>query len=57
MSKRGKKYIKSKELKSAEVREYAVDQAVGLVKKAAYAKFDESVDVSIRLGVNPKYSD
>ena len=57
MSKRGKKYIKSRELKSAEVREYAVDQAVGLVKKAAYAKFDESVDVSIRLGVNPKYSD
>jgi large subunit ribosomal protein L1 len=57
VSKRGKKYIKSRELKSAEVREYAVDQAVGLVKKAAYAKFDESVDVSIRLGVNPKYSD
>jgi large subunit ribosomal protein L1 len=57
VSKRGKKYIKSRELKSAEVRDYAVDQAVGLVKKAAYAKFDESVDVSIRLGVNPKYSD
>jgi large subunit ribosomal protein L1 len=57
VSKRGKKYIKSRELKGAEVREFPLAEAVGLVKKAHYAKFDESVDVSIRLGVNPKYSD
>ena len=57
MSKRGKNYVKARELKGQEVREYSVEEAVGLLKKAHYAKFDESVDVSIRLGVNPKYSD
>jgi large subunit ribosomal protein L1 len=57
VSNRGKNYVKSRELKGQEVREYSVEEAVGLVKKAHYAKFDESVDVSIRLGVNPKYSD
>jgi large subunit ribosomal protein L1 len=36
---------------------YAVDEAVGLVKGASYAKFDESVDLAIRLGVNPKHAD
>ena len=34
-----------------------VDEAVALVKKMAYAKFDESVDVAVRLGVNPKHAD
>jgi large subunit ribosomal protein L1 len=57
VSKRGKNYVKARELKGQEVREYSVEEAVGLLKKAHYAKFDESVDVSIRLGVNPKYSD
>jgi large subunit ribosomal protein L1 len=36
---------------------YTVDQAIELVKGAAYAKFDESVDIAIRLGVNPKHAD
>ena len=36
---------------------YSVDEAVGLVKASAYAKFDESVDVAVRLGVNPKHAD
>ncbi len=57
MSKRGKNYVKAREVKGAEVKEYTVEEAVGLIKKAHYAKFDESVDLSIRLGVNPKYSD
>ncbi len=57
MSKRGKNYVKAREVKGEEVREYTVAEAVGLIKKAHYAKFDESVDISIRLGVNPKYSD
>jgi large subunit ribosomal protein L1 len=34
-----------------------VDEAVDLVKKTATAKFDESVDVAVRLGVNPKQAD
>jgi large subunit ribosomal protein L1 len=57
VSKRGKNYVKAREIKGEEVREYSVAEAVGLIKQAHYAKFDESVDVSIRLGVNPKYSD
>jgi large subunit ribosomal protein L1 len=36
---------------------FAVDEAVGLVKKTAFAKFDESVDIAVRLGVNPKHAD
>ena len=57
MSKRGKNYVKIREIKGPETKEYSVEEAVALVKKAHYAKFDESVDVSIRLGINPKYSD
>jgi large subunit ribosomal protein L1 len=36
---------------------HGVEEAVALVKKAAYAKFDESVDLAVRLGVNPKHAD
>jgi large subunit ribosomal protein L1 len=36
---------------------YPVEEAVDLIRKVAYAKFDESVDLAVRLGVNPKYAD
>ncbi len=36
---------------------YSVEEAVALVQAAAFAKFDESVDVAVRLGVNPKHAD
>jgi large subunit ribosomal protein L1 len=36
---------------------YTVEQAVDIVKQTALAKFDESVDVAVRLGVNPKHAD
>jgi len=57
VNKRGKQYLKSKALKGEKTRSYTVEESVDLVKKAHFAKFDESVDVSIRLGVNPKHSD
>jgi len=38
-------------------RKYTVEEASALVKKAQYAKFDETVDVAVRLGVNPKHAD
>ena len=38
-------------------RKYTVEEACALVKKAQYAKFDETVDVAVRLGVNPKHAD
>ena len=47
MSKRGKNYVKARGIKGAEVKEYSIEEAVGLIKKAHYAKFDESVDLSI----------
>jgi len=36
---------------------YTLEEAIALVKKAAYAKFDETVEIAVRLGVNPKYAD
>jgi large subunit ribosomal protein L1 len=44
-------------LEKVEPRAYALREAVDVVKKAAYAKFDESVDLALRLGVDPKRSD
>jgi len=55
MSKRSKSYLKAKE--KIEEREYLVPEAVSLLKEIKTAKFDESVDLSIRLGVDPKYPD
>jgi large subunit ribosomal protein L1 len=42
---------------NVEPRLYQLQEAVDLVKKAAFAKFDESVDLAIRLGIDPKRSD
>lgn len=36
---------------------YALKTAVDVVKSAAYAKFDETVDVAVRLGVDPRHAD
>lgn len=36
---------------------YSLEQACSLVKECAYAKFDETVDLAVRLGVNPKHAD
>ena len=55
MSKRGKKYAKAKELVTKQ--DYTLEEAVSLLKQASYAKFDESVDIAMRLGINPKHSD
>jgi large subunit ribosomal protein L1 len=38
-------------------REYQIPEAVGLVKGASFAKFDETVDVAVRLGVDPRHAD
>ena len=37
--------------------EYPLDEAVKLVKELAFAKFDESVEMSINLGVDPRHAD
>ncbi len=56
MSGRGKKYTQAKE-KVDRTKRYDLDGGINLLKETARAKFDESVDMAIRLGVNPKHSD
>jgi len=55
VTKRGKQYEKAKEQREKE--EYSLDETVGLIKKLSFAKFDETVDISLRLGVDPKHSE
>src|SRR5438270_1664028 len=43
--------------KQIEAREYALEDAVTLVQKIKFAKFDETVEVHLRLGVDPKHAD
>jgi large subunit ribosomal protein L1 len=38
-------------------RQHTLAEAVGVVKSVANAKFDESIDMAVRLGVNPKHAD
>ena len=52
----GKQFKASKE-KVDRTKLYPVDEALALVKEMAYAKFDESVDVSVKLGVDPRKAD
>lgn len=44
-------------VKQIEAREFALDEAVELLKKTATAKFDEMVEIAIRLGVDPRHAD
>ena len=52
----GKKYQTAAALVDRAQR-YAAPQAIALVKSGAYAKFNESVDVALNLGVDPRHAD
>ncbi|MGC8971252.1 MAG: 50S ribosomal protein L1 [bacterium] len=56
MPKRGKKYLEALKLIDRRKR-YDLDEAIALLKKVSYANFDESVEVSIRLGVDPRHAE
>ena len=56
MPKHGKKFRKVTEAIDS-LKTYDVAEAMDLVLKSSFAKFDETVDVAVNLGVNPKYSD
>jgi large subunit ribosomal protein L1 len=56
MPKRGKKYDQVVKLIDAD-KLYAPDEAAGLVKKVAYANFDETVEVHFKLGIDPRHAD
>src|SRR6202047_4279956 len=53
--KTGKKY--SAAFNQVERKPYALEEAVPLVKKIKFAKFDETVELHLRLGVDPKHAD
>lgn len=55
MSKRGKNYREA--ATKVEAREHTVEEAVAAIRNAAWAKFDESVELAMLLGVDPKHAD
>jgi len=52
----GKRFRKAAEGRTV-LQPYQPKAALEMIKKAAFAKFDETVDVAIRLGVDPKHAD
>lgn len=56
MAKQGKKFRQAA-AKVDSTKRYALDEAIALVRELKFSKFDESVDVSINLGVDPRHAD
>jgi large subunit ribosomal protein L1 len=56
MATRGKKF-RTAVAKVDRNRQYPISEAVALVKGASFAKFDETVDVAVNLGVDPRHAD
>jgi large subunit ribosomal protein L1 len=55
MKKEGKNIVKAR--KAVEARPYTLQDAVPLLQKIKYSTFDETVEVTLRLGVDPKHAD
>ena len=55
MAKHGKKYRAAAE--KIEQRSYQLDEALNLLKQLSFAKFNETVELSMLLGVDPKHAD
>ncbi len=56
MAKRGKKHTQALEKVDASL-QYSPEEALELAVSSSYAKFDETVDVAVRLGVDPRHAD
>jgi large subunit ribosomal protein L1 len=56
MATRGKKF-RAALAKVDRTRQYPIPEAVGLLKDSSFAKFDETVDVAVNLGVDPRHAD
>jgi len=56
MREHGKKYRAAAERRDLKV-QYQPKQAIEILKQAAFAKFDETVEVAVRLGVDPRHAD
>lgn len=57
MAKKGKRYRKVRELVEALEGPVGLKDGIRIVKETATAKFDESVDIDVRLGVDPRHAD
>src|ERR1700750_2468752 len=55
MAKHGKKYTAA--AAQVQPRPYTIEEAIPLIQKVKYAKFDETVEMAMRLGVDPKHAD
>ena len=55
MKKHGKKYTAARQ--QVPVRPHSLEEAVPLLQKVKFTKFDETVELAVRLGVDPKHSD
>ena len=55
MAKHGKNFTAA--AGKVEPRAYSLDDAVGLAKETAFAKFDETMEMALRLGVDPRHAD
>ena len=56
MAKRGKRYVEARKL-IEKGKAYPIEEAIELVKKTSTVKFDASIDVAFKLGVDPKHAD
>ncbi|MBP1752211.1 MAG: rplA [Geobacteraceae bacterium] len=56
MSKNTKKHTEAR-AKVDRTKSYQLSDALGVIKETAHAKFDETVDVAVRLGVDPRHAD
>lgn len=56
MAKRGKKYLNSRS-KVDPLKKYTFEEAVKLAIECAYARFDETLDIAVKLGVDPRHAD
>jgi large subunit ribosomal protein L1 len=56
MARRGKRWLSIRQ-KVDSLRRYSLEEAVGLINELSNAKFDETVEIAVRLGVDPKHAD
>jgi large subunit ribosomal protein L1 len=56
MKKKSKKFLEA-EAKIVSQKAYTIDEAIKTAKEVAFAKFDETVDLAFRLGVDPRHAD
>ncbi len=56
MAKKGKKYLEASKKVDPDTK-YALVEGLALLKEACYANFDETIDIAVRLGVDPRKAD